>query len=132
MARRFRVGVTRDLRGPDGRPILDIGLQALAAEPAIEWEFVPEEELDGAVLARYDALFLEVPRLSAAALDGVERLRLVARFFGPFRVPDNSLVNSYTTGAFEAVVLYTRYFGSSFTSRFRKLASTKGGMGKSW
>ena len=80
MDRRICVGVTRDLRGSDGRPILDIGLEALAALPEIEWEFLPEEQLEGMILERYDALFLEAPRLTASALEGVERLRLVARF----------------------------------------------------
>jgi phosphoglycerate dehydrogenase-like enzyme len=79
----FRVGVTREFRRPDGSfvfaPAADLG--ALERMPGVEWEFVREDppELRPDLLSEYDALFHLSTRVSAASLEGVNRLLLLAR-----------------------------------------------------
>jgi D-3-phosphoglycerate dehydrogenase len=78
----FRVGVTRDFLKPDGTPGFgDIGLDALN-RAAVAWSYLAERttELRPAQIASFDALLLLGPRLTAASLEGVQRLKLVARF----------------------------------------------------
>ena len=77
----FRVGVTRDLMRPDGALVFaPIGLEALA-RPGLVRAFLDEDrrELTPDQLADLDALFHFSPTVSAASLDGVERLALIAR-----------------------------------------------------
>jgi len=80
---RFRVGVTRDFLRPDGTiGFGDIGLSLLDDAPGIQWEYLAE---NFTVLTRqhadnYDALLVLAPRVTAATLDGAQRLALVARF----------------------------------------------------
>lgn len=81
MSQPFRVGVTRDIRAPDGRPVyVDIGL-SLLEEAGIEWRWLEEDvsELRPELLRNLDAVLVFRPRVSAASLAGVERLMLVAR-----------------------------------------------------
>jgi D-3-phosphoglycerate dehydrogenase len=79
----FRVGVTRDFRRSDGSfafaPAADLG--SLEAAPGIEWEFVRADvaELTPGLLSDYDALFHFSTRVSAASLEGIDRLLLLAR-----------------------------------------------------
>lgn len=80
----FRVAVTHDVLGADGRPWSpDLGLEAFDAQPGLEWEVLAEpcDALQPEHLARYDAVLLLAPRLTASALehDGL-RTSLVARF----------------------------------------------------
>jgi phosphoglycerate dehydrogenase-like enzyme len=81
--RPFSVGVTRDFRRPDGSfafsPAADLTTIELA--PGIDWEFLADDlpELTPALLEGYDALLHFSTRVSAASLDGVERLVLLAR-----------------------------------------------------
>lgn len=77
----FRVGVTRDLIGPDGDPKFDIGLDLLADDPRVAWEFLEDEdaEVSPASIAGLDALLLFAPRVTARTLEGADRLALVAR-----------------------------------------------------
>ncbi len=83
MGRVFRVGITRDFLRADGSPAYgDIGLSALAGVPGIETEFLAENtrELRADQIAGYDALLVLAPRLTAATLEGADRLAIVARF----------------------------------------------------
>jgi D-3-phosphoglycerate dehydrogenase len=77
------VGLTRDLLTPDGRPSFgEAALQVLAGNPAIEWEYLPEAaaEIAPEVMARYDALYVNSPRVSAASVARTDRrVRIVAR-----------------------------------------------------
>ena len=83
MPGQFRVGVTRDFLGPDGRITFgDIGLSLLDRHPGLSWEFLAEDtpELRPDQIRDYDALLVLGPRVTAATLEGVERLAIVARF----------------------------------------------------
>ncbi len=83
MSASFRVGITRDFLKPDGTIAFgDIGLGLLASAPAVEWEFLAEntKELRADQARGYDALLVLGPRVTAATLEGVERLAVVARF----------------------------------------------------
>jgi D-3-phosphoglycerate dehydrogenase len=77
------VGLTRDLMDASGGPTF--GREALAvleSDPSIQWEFLPEQvtELTPAHLARYDALYVNAPRVSRASFaEGAGRTRLIAR-----------------------------------------------------
>jgi phosphoglycerate dehydrogenase-like enzyme len=79
----FRVGITRDFLKEDGTlGFGDIGLDLLRAEPRIEFEFLPERrpELLAAEIEDYDALLVLSPKITAASLIGIQRLKLIARF----------------------------------------------------
>lgn len=83
MGEPFRVGLTRDfLRANGSFGYGDIGLELLAAQPGIRWDFLAEDtrELRAEQVREYDALLVLAPRVTAATLDGAARLRLVARF----------------------------------------------------
>ncbi len=83
MPRPFRVGMTRDFLKPDGSlGFGDIGLDVLAQNTRIEREFLPDcgAELTAEVANQFDALLVLAPRVSAATLEGCDRLSLVARF----------------------------------------------------
>jgi phosphoglycerate dehydrogenase-like enzyme len=83
MPGQFRVGVTRDFLGTDGRVAFgDIGLSLLDRQPGLSWEFLAEDtrELRADQVRRYDALLVLAPRVTAATLEGAERLAVVARF----------------------------------------------------
>jgi D-3-phosphoglycerate dehydrogenase len=74
----MRVGVTEDLLGTDGRTVYDLSLLDERADVDLEW-VRGEGELQPADLAPYDAMVLYHPRVTAASLRGVARLRLIAR-----------------------------------------------------
>jgi len=77
----FRVGVTRDVLRPDGTLVFaPIGLEALD-RPGLARCFLDEDrrELTPDQLGDLDALFHFSPVVSAASLDGVDRLALIAR-----------------------------------------------------
>ena len=79
----FRVGVTRDFLKPDGSlGFGDIGLSLLDEAPGIEWEFLPTSnaELLPTEIRDYDALLVLAPRVTAASLEGCDRLTVIARF----------------------------------------------------
>lgn len=85
----FRVGMTRDLLGDgsDGADsgasgLGDIGLSLLDRAPDVEWEFLPgrTRELTAAQVQEYDALALLGPRVPATALEGADRLTVIARY----------------------------------------------------
>ena len=77
----FNVGVTRDVLRRDGSLVFaPIGLEALE-RPWLVQSFLDEDrsELTPAQLSGLDALFHFSPAVSAASLEGVERLALIAR-----------------------------------------------------
>lgn len=80
---KFRVGLTHDMLDARGEPTF--GRQALALldqEPRIEWEFFPEElkEITPEHLARYDALYINMPRTTRASFAGnLHRTRIIGR-----------------------------------------------------
>ena len=79
----FRVGLTRDFLKPDGTMGFgDIGLGLLDRAPGVEWEFLAADtrELSAEQVRGYDALLVLAPRVTAATLEGDNRLAVVARF----------------------------------------------------
>ncbi len=83
MARKFRVGLTRDILDSRGEPAF--GKKALAildAAADIEWEYLPEvvSEINAHHAAHYDAVYVNIPRVPAIAVIRPDcRLRVVAR-----------------------------------------------------
>jgi hypothetical protein len=79
----FRIGLTRDLLKADGQAIFGAGpLSLLQNESAIEWEFLPETlvEITSEVMARYDGLYVNSPRVSAASVSHADcRVKIVSR-----------------------------------------------------
>jgi D-3-phosphoglycerate dehydrogenase len=83
MPGRFHIGVTRDFLRPDGSlGFGDIGLSLLDADENVDWEFLPEDAtvLEPPAIAPYDGLLLLGPKVTAATLEGVDRLSIIARF----------------------------------------------------
>ena len=82
-AARFRVGLTRDILTGSGEPSFGSGpLALLADDPRIEWEFLPEsvDEITPAIMARYDGLYVNSPRVSAASVARSDlRVKIVSR-----------------------------------------------------
>jgi phosphoglycerate dehydrogenase-like enzyme len=79
----FRVGVTRDFLGPDGRVAFgDVGLGLLDEAPGVQWGFLNEDvpELDAKHVGGFDGLLVLTPRVTAATLAGADRLVVLARF----------------------------------------------------
>jgi len=79
----FCVGLTRDILDSTGKPAFGAAaLELLDAAPHIEWEYLPERvtEITADHAARYDALYVNTPRVPAAAVARDDRrLRVVAR-----------------------------------------------------
>jgi D-3-phosphoglycerate dehydrogenase len=79
----FRVGITRDFLKPDGSlGFGDIGLDLLAGAPHGAFEFLPEclSDIPHELADHYDALLVLAPHITAATVEGCQRLALVARF----------------------------------------------------
>ena len=78
---KFRVGITRDTLREDGTSIFDP--QALRLfDDTVEWEFIADnvKELTAEHAARYDAICVLNPRVTAATVSGADRrLQIVAR-----------------------------------------------------
>ena len=79
----FTVGVTNDLRTADGEPCFDAAaFDELAANPAISWQWIEEDvsEITPDICARFDALHVNLPTVTAASVArGDCRVRLIAR-----------------------------------------------------
>ncbi|MEL6374897.1 MAG: NAD(P)-dependent oxidoreductase [Pseudomonadota bacterium] len=79
----FKVGTTRDLLTANGEPCFGPrALEILKAEPAITWEWIPEDvdEITPDIAARYDALHVNLPRVTAASVARDDcRVKIVAR-----------------------------------------------------
>jgi D-3-phosphoglycerate dehydrogenase len=80
---RFRIGLTRDLLDPRGDPSFGAAaLDVLKANPAIEWEYLPDMigEITPEITAAYDGLYVNSPRVTAASVARTDcRVRIVAR-----------------------------------------------------
>jgi D-3-phosphoglycerate dehydrogenase len=83
MADRFRVGLTRDILDSRGQPAFgSAALDVLDRADHVEWEYLPEltQEITAEHAARYDALYVNTPRVPAPAVSRDDcRLRVVAR-----------------------------------------------------
>lgn len=80
----FKVGLTRDLLAASGQPSFGAApLEVLgAAKDALQWEYIPESvsEITPDQAARYDAIYVNSPRVTAASVARSDcRLQLVAR-----------------------------------------------------
>ncbi|MEO7852119.1 MAG: NAD(P)-dependent oxidoreductase [Rubrivivax sp.] len=80
---RCRVGLTRDLLTAAGVPSFGTAALALLDDDLlIDWEFLPEsvDEITPQIAARYDALYVNTPRVTAASVAGADRrVKLVSR-----------------------------------------------------
>jgi D-3-phosphoglycerate dehydrogenase len=77
----FRIGITRDVMRQDGSLVFaPVGFETLDV-PGVEWRFLDDDrpELTSDQLGELDGLFHFSPLVSAASLEGVERLALIAR-----------------------------------------------------
>jgi D-3-phosphoglycerate dehydrogenase len=83
MTAKLRVGLTRDILDARGEPAFGrAALDILDAADDLQWEYLPEpvREITAEHAARYDALYVNTPRVPAAAVArGDRRLRVVAR-----------------------------------------------------
>lgn len=78
----FRVGVSRDLITASGGPCFNpAAFDELAANPAIEWEWMDEvKEVTQDQAAQYDGLLVALPRVTAETVARDDcRLKIVAR-----------------------------------------------------
>ncbi|WP_342661403.1 Glyoxylate/hydroxypyruvate reductase B (plasmid) [Rhodococcus ruber] len=83
MSNKFRVGVTRDVLGADGRPFFDdLGLELLDDHPRVDWEILPErvDVISPQHTADYDGLLLLAPRVTRASFGPASRTAVIARF----------------------------------------------------
>ncbi len=79
----IRLGITRDFLNAEHKlGFGDIGLDALAADKRIQYEFLPDygPELPPEVADKFDMLLVLAPKISTTTLSGGQRLALVARF----------------------------------------------------
>jgi phosphoglycerate dehydrogenase-like enzyme len=83
MAGKFRVGLTRDILDSRGTPAFGTAaVDVLDRAPDIEWEYLPEivPAITADHAARYDALYVNLPRVPETAVTRADcRLRVVAR-----------------------------------------------------
>jgi D-3-phosphoglycerate dehydrogenase len=79
----FKVGVTSDILDAKGEPVFGREpLQALDAAKGLEWEWLPKgiREITSEQAAKYDALYVNSPKVPAAAVAGKDlRLKIVSR-----------------------------------------------------
>ncbi len=78
----FRVGVTSDLKTASGEPCFNpAAFEELSANPDIQWEWLDAgDEITAEHAAEFDALHVNLPRVTAASIAGDDlRLKIVAR-----------------------------------------------------
>jgi phosphoglycerate dehydrogenase-like enzyme len=79
----FKVGVTSDILDAKGEPVFGREpLQALDAAKELEWEWLPKalREITAEHAGKYDALYVNSPKVPAAAVAGKDlRLKVVSR-----------------------------------------------------
>ena len=79
----FRIGLTKDLLDATGRPSFGEGpMGLLQAQNDIEYEFIPEQvtEITPDIMARYDGLYVNSPKVTAASVARADcRVKIVAR-----------------------------------------------------
>ena len=80
---RFKLGILRDVLNAAGEPFFGTQpLEILKANPLIDWEYTPErvKEIPADWAARYDALYVNSSRVSAATVAREDRrLQIIAR-----------------------------------------------------
>ena len=83
MNTKFRVGLTRDILDSRGEPAFGrAALEVLDRDSSLEWEYLPAivAEIGPELAAQYDALYVNIARVPAAAVERTDcRLRIVAR-----------------------------------------------------
>ena len=83
MAAPFTLGIVRDVLNAAGEPSFGTrALEVLQANPRIDWEYTPQmvKEIPADWAARYDALYVNSSRVSAATVGRPDcRVRIVAR-----------------------------------------------------
>ena len=83
MAATYRVGLTRDILDSRGEPAFGPKALAILDEaPELEWEYLPDRasEITAHHAAHYDAIYVNIPRVPAAAVARPDcRLRVIAR-----------------------------------------------------
>ena len=79
--RPFRIGVTREVRRPDGGFVFAPFDLAALDVPGVTWEFLEDDArpLPPALIAPYDGLYHFNAPVTGESLDGVERLTVLAR-----------------------------------------------------
>jgi D-3-phosphoglycerate dehydrogenase len=82
-AARFRLGLSRDILTASGEPSFGTApLALLDGDPLIDWDFLPEsvDEITPDIMARYDGLYVNGPRVTAASVARSDlRVRIVSR-----------------------------------------------------
>ena len=80
---KLRVGLTRDILDSRGEPAFGAAALAILDQaPGIDWEYLPTvvPEITADHAARYDALYVNLPRVPAAAVARADcRIKVVAR-----------------------------------------------------
>jgi D-3-phosphoglycerate dehydrogenase len=80
---KFRVGLTRDILDSRGEPAFGrAALEILDRDSNLQWEYLPAvvAEIGPDLAAQYDALYVNIARVPAAAVERADcRLRVVAR-----------------------------------------------------
>jgi D-3-phosphoglycerate dehydrogenase len=83
MNKKFRVGLTRDILDSRGEPAFGrAALEVLEGDSNLQWEYLPAivAEIGPDLAAQYDALYVNIARVPAAAVERADcRLRIVAR-----------------------------------------------------
>jgi phosphoglycerate dehydrogenase-like enzyme len=83
MTTHIEVGLTRDLLDATGAPTFGrAALHVLETEPSLSWAFFPDPatQIEPAHLARYDAIYVNAPRVTRASFAaGPGRTRIIAR-----------------------------------------------------
>ena len=83
MNTKFRVGLTRDILDSRGEPAFGrAALEVLDRDSNLQWEYLPAvvPEIGPELAAQYDALYINIARVPAAAVARADcRLRIVAR-----------------------------------------------------
>ena len=83
MNQKVRVGLTRDILDSRGEPAFGrAALEILDRDSSLQWEYLPAvvAEIGPELAARYDALYVNIARVPAAAVERADcRLRVVAR-----------------------------------------------------
>ena len=80
---KYRIGLSSDILGPDGKPTFDPVALAILDDPLLEWEWFGDGHgpVTADDVARFDGICLGAPQLPGSSLGRPDaRLRLVARF----------------------------------------------------
>ena len=75
------IGISRDILDSRGEPSFGASPLGLLDAPGVAWEYLPEHaaELTPAHTARYDALYVNGPRVTPSSFGAESRVRVIAR-----------------------------------------------------